>query len=575
MAGKIPQDFIDQLIARVDIVELIDARVPLKKTGNNYTARCPFHNEKTASFSVSRQKQFFYCFGCGVSGSAIGFLMDYDHLGYVEAIEELATSLGMDVPREGSGTSANRVVPKIDLDAIYRLQQQVADYYAEQLRRHPQAESAVRYLKGRGIDGEVAKTYRLGFAPPGSSHLTTVFDSKALLKAGLLGEQEGGGHYDRFRNRIMFPIRDRRARVVGFGGRVLGDGKPKYLNSPETAVFHKSHQVYGLPELLEAVSKPKRIIVVEGYMDVIALAQQGVPYAVATLGTATSKEHFNLLFRYTVELALSFDGDQAGEKAAWRAVENALPCLRDGRRIRIMRLPKGEDPDSIVRQEGGDAFEQRIEQSALLSDYFFDHLASVRDLSTIEGRAGLVEVATPLLQKLPEGAFRTMMQARLSELGAIQIVEHLPARQPVSFRQRRGQLLNTPVRVAIALLLQHPQLVESVTADRLSYLNTDAPGEKLLTESVIFFNEHPAATVAGLIERYRGAPEEGYLKQLAQHEVLISERGVEAEFLGALAQISRKHEKDHSSELINSTNFATMSDVEKERIRKLFNPDIS
>ncbi len=412
--GRIPRTFIDDLLARVDLVDLIDTHVPLKKTGANYVARCPFHTEKTPSFSVNRNKQFYHCFGCGVSGNAISFLMDFNHLDFVEAVEDLATFAGLEVPREAfeKPDSGN----KGDLPLLYRTMEQVAAFYTEQLNTHPEGKKALGYLQNRGVSGEVIADYVLGYAPLAWKKLQERFDSQRLQTCGLLGRNEEGDLYGRFRGRVMFPIRDKRGRVIGFGGRILDDSLPKYLNSPETPLFQKGREVYGLYELLRKNSKPQRILVVEGYMDVIALAQFGIHYAVATLGTATSQAHLELLFRFTGEVVLCFDGDKAGREAAWRAMEPIFPCLRDGRQVRIMLLPQNEDPDSLIRKEGETGFANRLQAAETLSDYFFTRLSSELNLSRLEDRAQLVNRTKPYLDKLPQSIFREMMFARLREL---------------------------------------------------------------------------------------------------------------------------------------------------------------
>jgi len=391
MAGRIPQSFIDEVLNRTDIVEVIDTRVPLKKAGREFKACCPFHDEKTPSFTVSQVKQFYHCFGCGANGTAISFLMDYEHMEFVEAIEELARRAGLEIPKETSGgqSHAPSTLPH------YALLERVADYYQEQLRDHPQASRAVDYLKQRGLTGDIAARFGIGFAPPGWENLASALGAndtvhKQLLELGLTVERDkGDGAYDRFRDRIQFPIRDRRGRTIGFGGRVLDDSTPKYLNSSESPVFHKGQELYGLFEARRAVRKLERILVVEGYMDVVALAQFDINYAVATLGTATTHEHLERLFRTVPEVVFCFDGDRAGREAAWRALENTLPVLRDGREARFLFLPDGEDPDSLVRKIGKQALEQQIATATHLSDFFFDRLAAPLDINSIDGRARL------------------------------------------------------------------------------------------------------------------------------------------------------------------------------------------
>jgi DNA primase len=405
MAGRIPQSFIDELLARIDIVEVIDTRVPLKKAGREYKACCPFHGEKTPSFTVSQVKQFYHCFGCGEHGTAITFLMDYEHMDFVEAIEDLAHRAGLEVPRETGGDSTHAPSTK----PHYALLERISSYYQEQLRSHPQAGHAIEYLKQRGLTGEVAARFKIGFAPPGWENLANALNAdsatqKLLLELGLTVQRDDGkGAYDRFRDRVQFPIHDRRGRTIGFGGRVLDDSTPKYMNSPESAVFHKGQELYGLYEARKTVRKLERILVVEGYMDVVALAQFDINYAAATLGTATTPEHLERLFRTVPEVVFCFDGDRAGREAAWRALENTLPVLTDGREARFLFLPEGEDPDSLVRKIGKDTFEQRIASATHLSDFFFERLSAQLDIDSIDGRARLVNLAKPLLARMPDG----------------------------------------------------------------------------------------------------------------------------------------------------------------------------
>ncbi|CDF81907.1 DNA primase [Pseudomonas knackmussii B13] len=420
MAGLIPQSFIDDLLNRTDILDVVSSRIQLKKTGKNYSACCPFHKEKSPSFTVSPDKQFYYCFGCGAGGNALGFIMDHDSLDFPQAVEELAKRAGMDVPRE----DGRRGKPRQPTDSpLYPLLAAAADYYRQALKSHPARKAAVEYLKGRGLTGEIARDFGLGFAPPGWDNLLKHLGGdnlqlKAMLDAGLLVENpDSGKRYDRFRDRVIFPIRDSRGRVIAFGGRVLGDDKPKYLNSPETPVFHKGQELYGLFEARKNNRDLDEIMVVEGYMDVIALAQQGIRNAVATLGTATSEEHIKRLFRLVPNILFCFDGDQAGRNAAWRALESALSNLQDGRKVRFLFLPEGEDPDSLVRAEGPDAFRARLAQQAQpLADYFFQQLMREADPSTLEGKAHLATLASPLLEKIPGNTLRLLMRQRLGEI---------------------------------------------------------------------------------------------------------------------------------------------------------------
>ncbi|BCD97385.1 DNA primase [Marinagarivorans cellulosilyticus] len=428
----IPQPFIDDLLNRLDIVDIVDKRVKLKKTGKNYSACCPFHNEKTPSFTVSQDKQFYYCFGCGASGNAVGFLMEFDKLGFVDAVEQLASSAGLQIPRE-EPKNKNQA-PKQDFKNLYKLLADCSDYFQQQLKAHPSRDKAVSYLQNRGLTGYIAKNFGLGYAPKGWDNLLTKFgetdsDRKTLVTAGMLIEHEDENkRYDRFRDRIMFPILDIRGRTIGFGGRVLGeenrvgaDGKkvkgsgPKYLNSPETPVFHKGKELYGLYQARQANRELKHLLVVEGYMDVIALAQYGINNAVATLGTACGEDHLKLAFKYTNTIVFCFDGDKAGRTAAKRALENALEVMTDGYQIKFLFLPEGQDPDTLVRQIGQDRFAELIQKGSPLEEFFFDVLSEGLNINTMEGRARLSKLAAPLLHKLPKSVYRELMFELLSQ----------------------------------------------------------------------------------------------------------------------------------------------------------------
>lgn len=418
MAGRIPQTFIDDLLNRLDIVDIVDSRVKLKKTGRNYSACCPFHQEKTPSFTVSPDKQFYYCFGCGASGNALGFVMDFDHLDFPTAVDSLASLVGLEVPREQHSQKRGP-----DHSPLYELMTQANAFYNEQLIQASDAPRAIHYLKQRGLDGQTCQRFGIGFAPPGwdnlQSHLAENQEKEDLLvKTGMLVEkEETKSRYDRFRDRIMFPIHDTRGRIIAFGGRVLGDAKPKYLNSPESPIFHKGRELYGLYEAKKHNRHLERILVVEGYMDVVALAQQGINNAVATLGTATTTDHIQRLFKTVSEVVFCFDGDNAGRRAAWRALESTLPHMKDGNQARFLFLPQGEDPDSMVRQEGANAFLERIKATALSLDTFlFRELSDGIDLNTMDGRSRLANDAQPHLHKIPDSLFKQMMMQKLSEI---------------------------------------------------------------------------------------------------------------------------------------------------------------
>lgn len=421
MSSLIPQSFIDDVLDRVDIVEMIDSRVKLKKSGKNYSACCPFHEEKTPSFTVTQDKQFYYCFGCGASGNAIGFLMSYDRLNFPEAVEQLAKQCGMEIPREERRASPEQIAKEKDRKSIYSLLELANNFYKQQLRSHPTKQKPVDYLQNRGLSGEIARDFGIGFAPAGWDNLLKALggdqdNQRLLIESGMLVSHDDSKKiYDRFRDRITFPIRDVRGRVIGFGGRVLGDDKPKYLNSPESPVFHKGEELYGLFEAREKNSSLKHLLVVEGYMDVVALAQFGIDYAVATLGTACRTDHLNKAFKYTQEVVFCFDGDNAGRMAARRALEASLPVMTDGRQVKFLFLPDGEDPDTLVRQIGAKKFTQLIEHAIPLEAFFFDVLTEDLDARSLEGRARLSKLAAPHLNQLPAGVYRELMFAHLAK----------------------------------------------------------------------------------------------------------------------------------------------------------------
>jgi len=573
MSGRIPTSFIDELLVRVDIVDVIDSRVQLKKTGREYQACCPFHNEKTPSFTVSPDKQFYHCFGCGAHGSALGFLMEYEHLGFVEAVEELAAGAGMEVPREAGQAFSGQ-----SHQDLYGVMEKAAQYYRQQLKRHEQAAQATDYLKGRGLTGEVAAAFELGFAPPGWNNLGTYLlaqdvSETQLMQAGLIVKKDSGGYYDRFRERIMFPIRDRRGRVVAFGGRQLGGGDgPKYLNSAETAIFHKGRELYGLFQARKAERKLERLVVVEGYMDVVALAQFGVRNAVATLGTATTRDHLERLFRVVPQIVFCFDGDRAGRQAAWRALENALPVLSEGRQILFMFLPDGEDPDTLVRKEGKDGFEARVTDASSFSDYFFGELSGAVDMTGIDGRARLVEQARPLLEKLPKGVFRHMMAARLAEiakvdasaLGGLMAAKRSSSRTPL----RPAHVIKSVpslMRKVIQLLLHRPALIMRI--DDWSVLQgLDQPGLPLLQELVELLQQSPQLSCGAIVEHWRAQEkreEAGHLARLAGQPLMVPEDGLEAEFVAAVEKLAILRDEQRWEYLESKVQLGSASDAEK------------
>ena len=540
--GRIPEAFIHDLIARCDIVEVIGARVELKRAGKEYKALSPFSNEKSPSFFVSPQKQMYFDFSSGKNGNAIGFLMEYDRLSFIEAVEELAKRAGVDVPREG-GHGQDRLVLEGPLDALAAAQR----FFRDQLRT---AQVAIDYLKQRGVNGETAKLYGIGYAPETFDALTKFFpDPEHALAAGLLKKKEETGRvYDGFRHRVMFPIRDTRGRVIAFGGRAFGDEKPKYLNSPETPLFHKGRNLYGLFEARQSSkSNLPYLIVVEGYMDVVMLAQHGILEAVGTLGTATTRDHLNLLFKSTHKVVFCFDGDRAGRSAAWRALEQVLPEVYDNRECVFMFLPEGHDPDTLVQEIGAEEFRRRIGDAMSLTQFLLGELAKQVNLGSMDGRAKLASLARPHLEKMREGPLRTLLineLSRITRLGQNDIEGMLQrkAAEPVlnpsaaapSFKSDPGS--GRLVKRAMQLLLEKPDLSHQV--DNLELLSqAGVPGISLLIEALDFFHAHPDARAAHLAEFWRDTPKGAAVQRLLGEEVALVDSAVAEEFKDSIQQL--------------------------------------
>jgi DNA primase len=576
---RIPQQFIEELLSRADIVELIDKRVPLKKQGREFAACCPFHNEKSPSFFVNPVKQFYHCFGCGAHGTAISFLMEYDHMEFRDAVRELADITGMEVPEEQGGNVASSNAP------LFEIVDKAATFYREQLK---QFQSPIDYLKRRGLTGEIARDFALGFAPPGWDNLLKALgkDSTAigaLRNAGMLIEKEGGHRYhDRFRDRVMFPIRDTRGRIIGFGGRVLDDREPKYLNSPETDLFHKGQELYGLYEAKQALRTISRLLVVEGYMDVVALAQYGVRYAVATLGTSTTEQHLKKIFRVCPEVIFCFDGDRAGRSAAWRALENALPEAREGRQIRFLFLPEGEDPDTLVRKEGKDRFEERLNKDAVeFSQFLIENLRKEADATSLAGRARLGELVSPFIAKMPGGPYRQMVE----EFAAIEAGSNLkiatknqsltmlnqapPPREAGGARPTGRPQLTGPVRKAIGYLLYQPALAR--LAGDPQALTGDLMGLPVLRELVELLQARPhISNAAAVLEHWRDHETGAYLEKLAQAEIVTPAEAWESEFRAVMADLTdRRPAEQRLDELISESRRRTLNEAEKAEMTRL------
>lgn len=574
MAGRIPQDFIDDLIERADIADVIGSRVKLKKAGREYKAPCPFHSEKTPSFTVSSQKGFYHCFGCGAHGTAIGFLMEFDRLEFPEAVEELAQIVGVTVPHD------EQVEKRTPLAPIHDILGKAAAQYRQALQDDSKA---VDYLKSRGLNRDTAQAFGIGFAPDSWDFLLRRFSDndathRLLKSAGLIVQRDNGGYYDRFRGRIMFPIRDSRGRVIGFGGRIIGDGEPKYLNSPETPAFHKGRELYGLYEARQAQRKLDRILVVEGYMDVVSLANHGIQNAVGTLGTATTPEHLRRLFRASQEVVFCFDGDRAGRAAAWRALQTSLPEMRDGRQVRFLFLPDGEDPDSLVCSEGPEGLRHRMQSTVTLSDYLLEELEKQTDTNTMDGRARLAELARPLFEQLPPGIFRELLAGRLADEVGMEpnkltdlLSDGRPdaghsRRQRAPYRQTSGR--STVVRRAIQLILNYPAIGAMVTPpEHLAQVRQR--GTPLLLELLEITRERPDINSAGLLERFRDRSEAPHMVGLLADEVLIDATGASAELSDSLQRIAAGLEQQRLEELIEKAESAELDAAEKDELRRL------
>ena len=605
MAGLIPQSFIDDLLQRVDIVDVVDKRVQLRKTGKNYSALCPFHQEKSPSFSVEPDKQFYYCFGCGAGGNAVGFIMNYDSVDFPAAVESLAAEYGLDVPKEATTKAEQK--RQSENSRLLELLEQASRYYQLQLRKHPGKQAVVDYLKERGLSGTIARDFLLGFAPPGWDNLlktlgSTKADQQLLEKAGLVIPRDksqadpdsedkepdapADGYYDRFRNRVMFPIRNNRGQVIGFGGRVLGDDKPKYLNSPETPVFHKGRELYGLFEARRSKRKLSRVLIVEGYMDVIALAQAGIDNSVATLGTACNANHLSRLFRLVNDIIFCFDGDDAGRAAAWRALQVAIPLLEDGRQVSFLFLPEGEDPDSRVRAVGKDAFLQSLDNATPLADYLFATLGKDLDLADLADRARLVKQAQTILSQFPKGVYVQLLLNRLAELVGV-TVDKLPAAPGVeadtSARDApatveppphlqdwsRGNSRSATTRPgrgpdpvpdnswslkAIALILARPVIALSIKQDLSGLSRLNDQDTDMLLQLIELVRKEPHIDSYEMLGYFYGSPVGNQLTQLLKNEQITPTEGMEKELQeiidSRLSSISRQAEIDRSLDIL-------------------------
>jgi len=606
--ARLPQAFIDQVLDRTDIVDVVDRRVKLKKAGKNYSACCPFHQEKTPSFSVNPEKQFYYCFGCGAGGNALGFVMDYERMEFREAIESLAQAAGMELPAEEADTT-----PQIDHQKpLYESMEKATRLYESLLRKHPTRGRVVDYLKQRGLSGEIARDFRLGFAPEGWDNLMTTLSSEHevehALTAGLLIENGSGRKYDRFRDRVIFPIVNQRGKVIAMGGRVLGDGKPKYLNSPETPLFSKSHELYGLHHIRKFAKNLSRIVVVEGYMDVIALAQFGIHYAVATLGTSVGKPHLEMLFRRVDQVVFCFDGDEAGRKAAFRGMEAALPMMEDGRQVKFLFLPEGEDPDSVVRNKGSQHLEHLFDNADPLETFLFDQMAQGIDLETMDGKARLSKLVAPYINLIPDGVFKTLLFKSLAtrtdmdveslrrlreiEKPVTEEYDSAPGTEPgetpnepdAPFDYPDGygptadtddhpatsphrELHSAVLLRALGLIVLKPSSASAITDELLP--EQDGMLSNLLHDLVKQVRETPELSTAALLGYWMGTDEGELLSEAAAKEVIDDEQHISEHLMAILNKLSRDRHVTLLRKRAETLKSVAYTDLSNEQKREL------
>lgn len=607
MAGRIPQHFIDDLLARVNIVDVIDGRVKLKRAGKNYSGLCPFHKEKSPSFSVSPDKQFYYCFGCGAGGNALGFLMEYDRLNFPEAVEELAKLAGVDVPRdEGRPADHQR---ELEIKRQFEALEHSNRYFQDMLRSSSERERAIGYLKQRGLSGQIAAAFGIGYAPPGWDNLLQHFAH--LENAAPLLEQSGmvihnedkQRYYDRFRDRIMFPIRDVRGRVLGFGGRVLGDDKPKYLNSPETPTFHKGRELYGLYEARKHSNQLERLLIVEGYMDVVSLAQHGIHWSVATLGTATTAQHLERLFKLVPEVIFCFDGDAAGRQAAQRALGVTLPVIRDGQEARFLFLPDGEDPDTLVRREGEAAFSERVTQALPLSEFFFRQLSEEADLSSMDGRARFSNQALPLIQSMQPSLLKQMMLDRICEITGLSLEQissvidlhqatstpapmsaetaSQPASTPNPYQQiRPAPARNKPtqsehrnlVNQAISILLHRPDLARS-TAPAADFVSISETNIGVLIRLLHYLQQEPEGSLGTLLVDWQDDPDHRadlmLLNEISHLDPVMGDVDAARLLEDTLNRLLGRRHETLLDQLLKKSRQAPLTDDEKRELQQL------
>ncbi len=585
MAGKIPRDFIDDLLSRTDVVEVVDSRVKLKKAGKNYQACCPFHNEKSPSFTVSQDKQFYHCFGCGAHGNAISFIMEFDRLEFVEAIEELARYHGLEVPREKGSRPAMSEEKKQQQQDDYAVMEQVTRFFQQQLRQNTNSKKAIEYLKNRGLSGDIVKQWEIGYAPDSWDGLLKTFGTdaqrvKQLVELKLVNRNDQGRTYDFFRDRIMFPIRDKRGRVVGFGGRVLDDGGPKYLNSPETRIFHKGSELFGFYSARQKNRTLDTVVIVEGYMDVVALSQFDINIATAALGTATTPEHIQMLVRATSHIVCCYDGDRAGREAAWRALENALPALKDGVRISFLFLPDGEDPDTMVRQVGKEGFMSMLDDAMPLSRFFFENLLKTHNVGTPEGKIALKKAAMPLIEStLGEDQKQMLLEELAKHTGEF---DRFKLQQDISkanqgtkqgFSPNRTQVNKpklSPLRMLIRLLLDKPGLAIQCEDVQVSiFAGSTAAGMDLLKDVHAYCLANPRANTAQLVENFRNHPHSPTIAKLLLQEHLVKDEDAERVYTDSFARLLDGHFDSRIETLISRSRVQPLTQAEKQELNLL------
>jgi len=579
MSGLIPQHFINDLVSRVDIVDVLSKRIDLKKAGKEFKAVCPFHNDKNPSLTISPSKGFYHCFSCGAHGTALGFLMEYEHLSFVEAIESLASDLGLEVPYEKSSK------PIKQNNDLFLMMEKLQKKFQDNLKNESKA---IKYLKERGIDGTTAKKFGIGYAKKGWRNILDEFGKNEkqinlLTSLGLIIKKSDNSYYDRFRDRIIFPIRDARGRFIGFGGRVFNDEQPKYLNSPETSLFHKGKELYGLYECQQSMRDIDKLIVVEGYMDVISLSQNGVEYAVASMGTATTNDHFNRLFRLTDSIFFCFDGDDAGLKAAWRALENSLIHLRDGRQIKFVFLPDGDDPDSYIANNGTSKFEKQLDSGKDLSDFLIDKISENIDLNSIDGKARMAERAKPFIGKIPDGIFKELIIDKLSASVGISskkltaLISQMNKKESMKpntrsytkmMSQRSSKTQPSIIKKSIMLILNYPEAAKNIKHH--DFKDYKKPGIKILLKLIKTTQEGSNINAASLIERWRDDDEGKHLAKLAINLFPDNpEFDASKELNDSLVQITKNFYSERINFLIKKQSKNELTEKDKNELNQM------